>query len=54
MKSLPERFSWRVYVLFAAVLTAAMLLCICVGSVSIPLGNTLTALFLKQRRKDDG
>ena len=45
MKSLSERFSWRVYALFAAALTAVMLLCICVGSVSIPLSNTLTALW---------
>lgn len=45
MKSISERFSWRVYVLFAAALIAAMLLCICVGSVSIPLGDTLTAIW---------
>ena len=30
--------------IFAAVLLAVMLLCICVGSVSIPLSHTLTAL----------
>ena len=30
--------------LFAPALAAVMLLCICVGSVSIPLGDTLTAL----------
>ncbi len=43
MKS--ERFSWRIYALFALALMAAMLLCICVGSVSIPLGDTLTAIW---------
>ena len=43
MKS--ERFSWRIYALFMLALMAAMLLCICVGSVSIPLGDTLTAIW---------
>ena len=36
-------FLWT-FALFAPVLAAVMLLCICAGSVSIPLGNTLTAL----------
>lgn len=45
MKSIPERFSGRVYALFVLALIAAMLLCICVGSVSIPLGDTLTAIW---------
>ena len=31
--------------LFAATLIATMLLCICVGSVSIPLGDTVTAMW---------
>ena len=33
------------YVVFILVLIAAMLLCICVGSVNIPLKNTLTAMW---------
>ena len=37
MKTISERFSWRTYVLFAAALIAAMLLCVCIGSVNIPL-----------------
>ena len=45
MKSIPERLSGRVYALFVLALIAAMLLCICVGSVSIPLGDTLTAIW---------
>ncbi len=40
-----DRFSRRGYALFVLALLAAMLLCICVGSVSIPLSNTLTALW---------
>ena len=45
MKKLSEHFSWRTYVLFVALLISTMLLCICVGSVSIPLGDTVTALW---------
>ena len=45
MKTIPERFSWRTYAVFALVLVATMLLCICVGSVNIPLKNTLTAMW---------
>ncbi|MBR6572072.1 MAG: iron ABC transporter permease [Clostridia bacterium] len=45
MKKISDRFSWRTYVLFAATLIATMLLCICVGSVSIPLGDTVTAMW---------
>ena len=45
MKKLSEHFSWRTYVLFTAALIAAMLLCICAGSVNIPLGDTVTALW---------
>ena len=44
MKHHSERFSLLTCALFALALIAAMLLCICVGSVSIPLGDTLTAL----------
>ena len=45
MKAISDRFSWRTYVLFMLVLIAAMLLCICMGSVSIPLKDTLTAMW---------
>lgn len=45
MKKISDRFSWRTYVLFVAALIATMLLCICVGSVSIPLSDTVTALW---------
>lgn len=45
MNAITERFSWRTCVLFIAVLIAVMLLCICVGSVSIPLSHTLTAMW---------
>ncbi len=45
MKSLSEHFSWRTYVLFTVVLLGTMLLCVCVGSVNIPLKNTLTAMW---------
>ena len=45
MHKLAERFSWKTYVLFTLALLAAMVLSICLGSVSIPLGDTLTALW---------
>ena len=45
MKALHERFSWRTYLLFTLALLAAMLLGVCVGSVSIPLGDTVTAIW---------
>ena len=45
MKKLSEHFSWRTYILFAAALIGTMLLCICVGSVNIPLQDTVTALW---------
>lgn len=45
MNAITERFSWRTCALFTAVLIAVMLLCICVGSVSIPLSHTLTAMW---------
>ncbi|MBP3454210.1 MAG: iron ABC transporter permease [Clostridia bacterium] len=45
MNKLAERFSWKTYVLFTLALLTAMVLCICMGSVSIPLGDTLTALW---------
>lgn len=40
-----QHFRPHIYILFALLLFAVMLLCICVGSVSIPLSDTLTALF---------
>ncbi len=45
MKAMNDRFSWSAYVLFTLALVAVMLLCICVGSVSIPLRDTLTAMW---------
>ena len=45
MKKISDRFSWRTYVLFVAALIGTMLLCICVGSVSIPLRDTVTAMW---------
>ena len=45
MKAISDRFSWRTYVLFILALISVMLLCICVGSVSIPLKDTLTAMW---------
>ena len=45
MKTISERFSWRTYVVFVVVLLTTMLLCICIGSVNIPLKNTLTAMW---------
>jgi len=45
MKAISDRFSWRTYGLFTLTLIAVMLLCICVGSVSIPLKDTVTAMW---------
>ena len=44
MKSGSERFSLRTYALFMLALLSAMLLCICVGSVSIPLRDTVRVI----------
>jgi len=44
MKQQSERFSLWTYALFALTLLAAMLLCVCAGSVSIPPADTLTAV----------
>ena len=41
----PDRFSPGMYVLFATVLMAVMLLCVCVGSVSIPLSDTVSVIW---------
>ena len=45
MKKSSEKFTWPVYALFGGILLAVMLLCICVGSVNIPLKNTLTVMW---------
>ena len=42
-------FSLPAYALFALTLVAVMLLCICVGSVHIPLSDTLTAMLYTLR-----
>ncbi len=45
MKAMTDRFSWRTCALFILALIAVMLLCICAGSVPIPLKDTLTAMW---------
>ena len=45
MKSASRRFRFHEYVICTALLVAVMLLCVCVGSVSIPLSDTLTAIW---------
>ena len=40
-----ERLTWRGYALFLLALAGTMLLCVCVGSVSIPLGETVSVLW---------
>ncbi len=45
MKRRSETFSWRAYAALLCTLIAVMLLCICVGSVSVPLGDTVAALW---------
>ncbi len=45
MKAVSDRFSRRMYALFMMALIAAVLLCVCIGSVSIPLKDTLTAMW---------
>ena len=45
MKTQSDRFSWRSCLLLTLTLVCVMLLCICAGSVSIPLKDTLTALW---------
>lgn len=44
MKKRQDRFSPAAYLAFVLVLLAAMLLCICVGSVAVPPGDTLKAI----------
>ena len=45
MKTYRDRFSLQAYALFTLLLMGAMLLCVCVGSVSLPLGGTVTAIW---------
>ncbi|MGN0761962.1 MAG: FecCD family ABC transporter permease [Aristaeellaceae bacterium] len=45
MNAKHERLTWRGYTLFLLALAGAMLLCVCVGSVSIPLGDTASVLW---------
>ena len=45
IKLRPEGFRPVEYLLFAAVTLVTMLLCICVGSVSIPVKDTMTAIW---------
>ena len=45
MKRMSEHFHPLTYGLFLLALGAAMLLCVCVGSVSVPLGDTCVALW---------
>ena len=40
-----DHFSLRTYALFILALLAAMLLCVCVGSISVAPKDTLTAIF---------
>ncbi len=45
MKTNRQRFSFAAYIGFASVLLAVMLLCVCIGSVSIPLSDTATVVW---------
>lgn len=45
MKATREHFSPGTYALFTLALLGSMLLCVCVGSVAIPPGDTLTAIW---------
>jgi len=45
MKAHKESFRFRDLLLFGAALIAALILCICVGSVDLPLGETLRVLW---------
>ncbi len=44
MKQRPERFTFIEYVLFAAVMLVVFCACVCLGSVSVPLGDTLRTI----------
>ncbi len=45
MRKHPEHFRFFEYMIFTAVTLAALCLCICVGSVDIPLKDTLTVIY---------
>lgn len=45
MKRRPEGFRPVEYILFAGVTAAVLLLCVCVGSVNLPLGETVQVLW---------
>ena len=45
MKRKPEHFRWFEYVMFAAVTVAVLCMCICIGSVNIPLKDTVTVIW---------
>ena len=45
MKKKPEQFRAMEYLIFAAVTVAALCACVCIGSVNIPLKDTVTAIW---------
>lgn len=45
MNTVSRHFSWRTYGALSLALAAVMLLCICAGSVAIPLRDTVTAMW---------
>ncbi|NLL38095.1 MAG: iron ABC transporter permease [Clostridiales bacterium] len=45
MKTKPNHFRLYEYIIFLAITLAAMLLCVCAGSVAIPVRDTLTAIW---------
>ena len=45
LKRRPEGFRLREYLLFAAVTAAVMILCVCLGSVTLPLKDTVRTLY---------
>ena len=45
LKRRPEGFRLREYLLFAAVTVAVMILCVCLGSVTLPLKDTVRTLY---------
>ncbi len=45
MKRNTDRFTGMEYLIFTLALLAVMILCVCAGSVSLPVGGTLTAIW---------
>ncbi len=45
MKRRTETFRWYEYIVFSAVTAATLCLCVCAGSVAVPVGDTLTAVW---------